>query len=134
MNKGIVNKIMYFSLNRSNVFIKQNYSMYRSIAHHKTKFCIDLFNLTNSSNKRYFNDSSDNDMTIDWENSEDIADLLFEEYKNVDPLTLRFEELENMIIDTVVNKNQKKLSGRCNEGILENIQMDWLERYNDENA
>ncbi|CXI68101.1 iron-sulfur assembly protein, putative [Plasmodium berghei] len=134
MNKGIVNKIMYFSLNRSNVFIKQTYSIYRNITHHKTKICTDLSNLTNYSNKRYFNDNSDNDLTIDWEHSEDITDLLFEEYKNVDPLTLRFEELENMIIDTVVNKNQKKLSGRCNEGILENIQMDWLERYNNENA
>ncbi|GAB67169.1 hypothetical protein PCYB_111900 [Plasmodium cynomolgi strain B] len=83
--------------------------------------------------KRHF--TYDNiDVTLDWENADDIADLLLEEYKHVDPLTLRFEELENMVMDTVVKKNKKKLSGRCNEGALENIQMNWLEKYNEENS
>lgn len=77
--------------------------------------------------------SNANDVVIHWENAEDIADLLFEEYRNVDPLALRFEELENMIIDTVVNKNKRRLDGSCNEGVLENIQMNWLEKYNEAN-
>lgn len=77
--------------------------------------------------------SSPNDVDLHWENAEDIADLLFDEYKHVDPLALRFEELENMVIDTVVNKNKKKLNGSCNEAILENIQMNWLDRYNESN-
>ncbi|ANQ09114.1 Uncharacterized protein PCOAH_00032760 [Plasmodium coatneyi] len=81
--------------------------------------------------KRHFTYDK-NDVTLDWEDADDIADLLLEEYKNVDPLTLRFEELENMIMETVVKKNKKKLSGRCNEGALENIQMNWLEKYNEE--
>ncbi|KJP87301.1 FeS assembly protein IscX [Plasmodium fragile] len=75
-----------------------------------------------------------NDVALDWEDADDIADLLLEEYQHVDPLTLRFEELENMVMDTVVKKNKKKLSGRCNEGVLENIQMNWLEKYNEENS
>lgn len=77
--------------------------------------------------------SNTNDVALHWENAEDIADLLFEEYRNIDPLALRFEELENMIIDTVVNKNKRKLNGSCNEGVLENIQMNWLEKYNESN-
>ncbi|KYN97379.1 hypothetical protein PGSY75_1361600 [Plasmodium gaboni] len=86
-------------------------------------------------NKRYFtnNDNNINKLPLYWENAEDIADMLFEEYRNVDPLTLRFEQLENMIIDTVVKKNKRQLNGQCNEGVLENIQMNWLEKYNEEN-
>lgn len=87
--------------------------------------------LRNSDFRKQF--SNTNDVALHWENAEDIADLLFEEYRNVDPLALRFEELENMIIDTVVNKNKRRLDGSCNEGVLENIQMNWLEKYNESN-
>ncbi|SBT36975.1 iron-sulfur assembly protein, putative [Plasmodium ovale wallikeri] len=135
MATGNVRKVAYFALNKCTIFTKHHCSKYRSIPYHNNDMCNVSFKSLHFSCRRHFNDHGNgkNDVTLDWENSDDIADLLFEEYKNVDPLTLRFEELENMIIDTVVHKNKKKLSGRCNENVLENIQMNWLDRYNEEN-
>ncbi|KAI4837110.1 Fe-S assembly protein IscX [Plasmodium brasilianum] len=132
MTTGKVKKISYIALNKYYSMIRLKCSKYRSITYCNNNPCEFSFNKLSFNCKRYLNDNTKNDLTLEWENSDDIVDLLYEEYKNVDPLTLRFEELEKMIIETVVNKNKKKLSGSCNESVLENIQMNWLERYNEE--
>ncbi|CRH00744.1 iron-sulfur assembly protein, putative [Plasmodium relictum] len=127
-----IKKYACLVLNNLKKYRKTSYISCRNITYCNNNLYILSFNSLNCSFKRFFNNNK-NDVTLDWENSDDIADLLFEEYKNIDPLTLRFEELENMIVDTVVNKNKKKLNGSCNESVLENIQMNWLEKYNEEN-
>ncbi|VWU49959.1 iron-sulfur assembly protein, putative [Hepatocystis sp. ex Piliocolobus tephrosceles] len=137
MKASDVNKIAYFALRNCNVRTNIKYLMSRSIKTHSfnnnnNNLCKYPMNYLYKNCKRYFSDNNENDVILDWEHFDDIAELLFEEYKNIDPLTLRFEELENMVIDTVVNKNRKKLTGKCNESVLENIQMNWLERYNEE--
>ncbi|CRG93972.1 iron-sulfur assembly protein, putative [Plasmodium gallinaceum] len=127
-----IKKYVCLVLNNFKSFSTSSYRSYGSIKYCNNNLYTSSFNSLNFNFKRFFNNNK-NDVALDWENSDDIADLLFEEYKNVDPLTLRFEELENMIVDTVVNKNKKKLNGSCNESVLENIQMNWLEKYNEEN-
>ncbi|ETW16652.1 FeS assembly protein IscX [Plasmodium falciparum Santa Lucia] len=136
MISGNIKKYSHFALKNGRIF-NFFFKTYRKVTHcYKNNFQISSILLKfPPRNKRYFsnNDSNINKLPLHWENAEDIADMLFEEYRNIDPLTLRFEQLENMIIDTVVKKNKRQLNGHCNEGVLENIQMNWLEKYNEEN-
>ncbi|GAW81641.1 hypothetical protein, conserved [Plasmodium gonderi] len=127
-----IKKASCFFITKYKGGLKPHWSTYKIMANCNYNTCVFSLNSLNCISKRHIS-FNNNDLTLDWENAEDITDLLFEEYKNIDPLTLRFEELEKMVVDTVVNKNKKKLSGRCNESVLENIQMNWLEKYNEEN-
>ncbi|CAG9477610.1 iron-sulfur assembly protein, putative [Plasmodium vivax] len=126
-------KLSCLAITKYNCLVKPCWSRCPALTHGNASAGTFSYNSSKLICKRHFTYDS-NDVTLDWENADDIADLLLEEYKHVDPLTLRFEELENMVIDTVVKKNKKKLNGRCNEGVLENIQMNWLEKYNEENG
>jgi FeS assembly protein IscX len=63
-------------------------------------------------------------MKITWRDSEEIGIQLAEKYANVDPLTLRFTELHKMVTELPDFEDDPKAS---NEGILEAIQMAWLE-------
>ncbi|SOV18435.1 iron-sulfur assembly protein, putative [Plasmodium sp. gorilla clade G2] len=136
MISGNINKYSHFAQKNGRIF-NFFFTTYRKVTYcYKNNFQTSSILLKFPlRNKRYFtnNDNNINKLPLYWENAEDIADMLFEEYRNVDPLTLRFEQLENMIIDTVVKKNKRQLNGQCNEGVLENIQMNWLEKYNEEN-
>ncbi|EUD68704.1 hypothetical protein C922_01104 [Plasmodium inui San Antonio 1] len=126
-------KLSCLAITKCNCLVKPCWSKCPTLTHGNVSAGSFSYNSPEFIWKRHFT-YDNNDVTLDWEDADDIVDLLLEEYKHVDPLTLRFEELENMVIDTVVKKNKKKLSGRCNEGVLENIQMNWLEKYNDENS
>ena len=63
-------------------------------------------------------------MKITWRDTEEIAIQLAEANPDLDPLTLRFTELHKMVTDLPEFEDDPKAS---NEGILEAIQMAWLE-------
>ena len=67
-------------------------------------------------------------MPLTWEDTEDIAIQLAEKQPDLDPLTVRFVDLHKMVTDLDDFKDDPK---RSNEGILEAIQMAWLEEYKD---
>jgi FeS assembly protein IscX len=63
-----------------------------------------------------------------WADAEDIALALMEQYPDVDPLTVRFTDLHRWVVGLPGFADDAKGS---NEGILEAIQMKWLEEYRD---
>lgn len=63
-----------------------------------------------------------------WTDAEDVALALMEHYPDVDPLTVRFTDLHKWVIALPGFTGDPKGS---NEGILEKIQMKWLEEYQD---
>ena len=63
-------------------------------------------------------------MKITWRDSEEIGIQLAEKYPDLDPLTLRFTELHKMVTELRDFDDDPKAS---NEGILEAIQMAWLD-------
>ncbi len=67
-------------------------------------------------------------MTLDWHDAEDIGIELFEKYPDIDPLTVRFTDLHTKVTELPDFEGDPKAS---NEGILEAIQMAWLEEYQD---
>jgi FeS assembly protein IscX len=68
------------------------------------------------------------DRPLDWTDVEDIAYALFEAEPERDPLTLRFTELIDKVLAL---PNFKGDRARCNEKILEAVQMAWLEEFQD---
>ena len=60
--------------------------------------------------------------------SEEIGIQLFERYPDVDPLTIRFTDLHRWVTELENFDDNPKES---NEGILEAIQMAWLEEVRD---
>ena len=67
-------------------------------------------------------------MDLRWIDSEEVALSLEEKYPNTDVLQLRFTALRQLILDL---PNFKDDPNRCNERILEAIQMAWLEEKED---
>jgi FeS assembly protein IscX len=63
-----------------------------------------------------------------WKDAEDIALALMEQHPDVDPLTVRFTDLHRWVIELPEFGDDPKGS---NEGILEAIQMKWVEEYRD---
>jgi FeS assembly protein IscX len=63
---------------------------------------------------------------LTWLDSEDIAILLHERMPDVDPLTVRFTDLHNWVVDLPGFGDDPKAS---NEAKLEAIQMAWNEEY-----
>jgi FeS assembly protein IscX len=63
-----------------------------------------------------------------WKDAEDIALALLEVHPDVDPLTVRFTDLHRWVTELPGFDDDPKGS---NEGILEGIQMKWLEEYRD---
>ena len=62
--------------------------------------------------------------TLSWNDSEDIAIVLYEKYPDQDPLTLRFTELHKLIIELDGFSDDPKFS---NEAKLEAILMAWVD-------
>jgi FeS assembly protein IscX len=60
---------------------------------------------------------------MNWTDIYDIAYELNEKFPAIDPLTLKFTDLQSMVmsLDSFVGKKES-----CNEKILETIQMEWL--------
>ena len=67
-------------------------------------------------------------MDLTWNDTEDIAIQLHEAHPEVDPLTVRFTDLHSWITALPDFKDDPTKSS---EGILEAIQMAWLEEYKD---
>jgi FeS assembly protein IscX len=63
-----------------------------------------------------------------WTDAEDIALALMDAHPDVDPLTVRFTDLHKWVVSLPGFRDDAKSS---NEGILEAIQMKWLEEYRD---
>jgi len=61
-----------------------------------------------------------------WKDAEDIALALMEEHPDVDPLTVRFTDLHRWVVELAEFEDDPTGS---NEGILEAIQMKWVEEY-----
>jgi FeS assembly protein IscX len=65
---------------------------------------------------------------VTWSDAEDIALALIEAHPDVDPLSVRFTDLHRWVIALPGFEGDAKGS---NEGLLEAIQMKWLEEYRD---
>ena len=61
---------------------------------------------------------------MDWIDTYDIAVALLEKHPDLNPLGLRFTELFKLICELDGFVGQKD---RCNEKVLEAVQMAWLE-------
>jgi FeS assembly protein IscX len=65
---------------------------------------------------------------VKWTDSEDIAIALFERFPDTDPLTVRFSDLREWILQISAFDDAPAAS---NEGRLEAIQMAWYEEWKD---
>jgi len=64
--------------------------------------------------------------TLKWSDSDEIGFELSEKFPNLDPLTVRFSEMHRWVVELPDFADDPGASG---EGILEAIQMAWLEYY-----
>ncbi|HZP37051.1 MAG TPA: Fe-S cluster assembly protein IscX [Methylomirabilota bacterium] len=65
---------------------------------------------------------------MNWQDAEDIALALMDAHPDVDPLSVRFTDLHKWVVALPGFTGDPKAS---NEGILEAIQMRWVEEYRD---
>jgi FeS assembly protein IscX len=65
-------------------------------------------------------------MALNWQDSEDIAIELIERFPDKDPLSLRFTDLREMVVSLPDFADDPKKSS---EGVLEAIQMAWVEEW-----
>ena len=63
-----------------------------------------------------------------WNDSEDIGMALFEKFPDIDPLTVRFTDLRQRVLE-IEGFNDDPLGS--NEAKLEAIQMAWHEEFTD---
>ena len=68
---------------------------------------------------------------LTWQDAEDIAIRLHEEYPGLDPLTVRFTDMHAWVVALPEFKGDPKGS---DEKKLEAIQMAWHEEYQDANS
>jgi FeS assembly protein IscX len=68
-------------------------------------------------------------MTLDWNMAEDIGIALQEKFPGVDPLTVRFTDLQKMVVELEDFSDDPLAS---NEAKLEAIQMAWHEEFTDQ--
>lgn len=66
---------------------------------------------------------------LQWNHVEDIAYALFESEPSVNPLTVRFTDLRDKILALPNFEGERE---KCNEKILEAVQMAWLEEFEDQ--
>ncbi len=66
---------------------------------------------------------------MNWDDAEEIGVMLFDEYPELDPLSVGFTDLHRMIMDLPGFEGGADDSS---EGQLEAIQMAWLEEYRDQ--
>ena len=65
---------------------------------------------------------------MNWQDAEDIALALMEAHPDVDPLSVRFTDLHKWVVALPGVTGEPRGS---NEGILEAIQMKWVEEHRD---
>lgn len=65
-------------------------------------------------------------MTLTWHDAEEIALALSERFPDTDPLTVRFTDLHRWVTELPGFGDDPRAS---NEGLLEKIQMAWVEEY-----
>jgi len=65
-------------------------------------------------------------MKLKWTHSQDIAERLYAEYPEQDPLEVRFTDLHNMVCKLTEFDDDPK---QANEAKLEAIQMAWHEEW-----
>lgn len=65
-----------------------------------------------------------------WLDAEDIGIALFEKFPDIDPLTVRFTDLRQKVLELEGFDDDPKAS---NEPKLEAIQMAWYEEWKDNN-
>lgn len=65
-------------------------------------------------------------MGLTWKDAEEIAMALAEKFPDTDPLGVRFTDLHKRVTELDGFSDDPKAS---NEGILEAIQMAWVEEY-----
>lgn len=65
---------------------------------------------------------------IEWTDAEEIGIQLQEMHPELDPLSVRFTDMHKLITEIPGFVGDP---AKSNEGILEAIQMAWLEEYND---
>jgi FeS assembly protein IscX len=63
---------------------------------------------------------------LTWRDAEDLGVALSEKFPDVDPLTVRFTDLHRWVTELPEFGDDPNAS---NEGILEKIQMAWLEEH-----
>ncbi|SDF82231.1 MULTISPECIES: Fe-S cluster assembly protein IscX [Terriglobus] len=63
-----------------------------------------------------------------WEDAEEIGIQLQEKHPEIEPLSVRFTDMHKLITELPGFNGDP---AKSNEGILEAIQMAWLEEYND---
>jgi FeS assembly protein IscX len=68
-------------------------------------------------------------MALDWQNTREIGELLFEKYDTLNPLTVRFTDMRKWVLDLEDFQGNPAAS---NEKILEAIQMAWYDEWADE--
>ena len=68
-------------------------------------------------------------MGLKWIDVREIAELLFEKYDTLDPLTVRFTDMRKWVLDL---EDFEGKPGESNEKILEAIQMAWYDLWQDE--
>jgi FeS assembly protein IscX len=61
---------------------------------------------------------------IHWTDIQEIVYLLIDKYPDVNPLSIRFTDLHNWVMGL---EGFADTADRCNEKILETIQMNWIE-------
>ena len=66
---------------------------------------------------------------LTWTSIEDIGIELYEAEPQLDPLTLRFTDLIDKVMALPGFEGERD---KCNEKILEAIQMAWLEEFQDQ--
>jgi FeS assembly protein IscX len=67
-------------------------------------------------------------MHLTWQDAEEIAIRLAEKFPDTDPLTIRFTDLHRWVTELPDFADDPKAS---NEGLLEAIQMAWVEARGD---
>jgi FeS assembly protein IscX len=65
-------------------------------------------------------------MELTWQDGEEIALRLMDQHPDLDPLTVRFTQLQQWVTELSEFKDDPKGS---NEKILETIQMAWYDEY-----
>jgi FeS assembly protein IscX len=65
-------------------------------------------------------------VSLTWRDAEDIGIALSEKFPDTDPLAVRFTDLHRWVTELEDFSDDPKAS---NEGLLEKIQMAWLEEH-----
>ena len=59
-----------------------------------------------------------------WTDTQEIAEALFDKFPNIDPLTVRFTDLHEWVCEL---EDFDDDPNHANEGLLESIQMAWMD-------